>query len=275
MMFRDLVVLGICMCCILACILAAGCVSAVRNQIDQLTATPVPTTPVPVITLESAKTIEPVQYIEPVELQKYRWGEKQLGEYYVWHRENVSGQKDMTVRVTVYAYKFLNRYQWWSDSNGRYYWQFPEDGKKYLFIFAYLEMVGEDDSQDPRYFVGEPWQRFLVQIGNGTIAPDNLTYVKSIRIHELEETFTRNDDARVKPFGYAWEWRRQTGTNQSAGWQAISPLWLRMGKSNAWDGYILFEVPKTTAAQELKVLSQWDTFGNPYWQLTEKKPITI
>ncbi len=266
MMTHNLVLLGICTCCILACILAAGCITAVKNQIDGLTTTPIPATPVPVITPEPEKTVEPVRYIEPVELRKYRWGEKQLGEYYTWHRENVSGQKDMTVRVTVYASKFLSRYQWWSDSNGRYYWQFPAEGKKFLFIFARLEMVGEDNSQDPRYYVGDPWERFRVQY-NGTVIDHDTDHALGVRVRELEETFTQNDDARVKPFGYSIEWRRKESSNLSAGWNAISPLWLRMGKSNAWDGYILYQVPKNTTMAELVVLSQWDGFGTPYWQL--------
>jgi len=277
MEIRDLVVLGICMCCILACILAAGCITAAKELMRGTQPAPVPE-PTPEVTATPTPDVsQPVVYIEPIELQNFRLGRKELGQFFTWHRENVSGKKDMTVKVTVYDYKVLTRYKWWSDSNGRYYWQFPGAGKKFVIIFAYLEMVGEDDSQDPRYYVGDGWRRFWLQVGNDTIAPDTY-YQKGVRIKELEETFTLNGHERVRPFGYNWEWvsestcvknETEEGNCIPAGWQAISPLYLRMGKSNAWDGYIIFSnVSMDTRIEDIKVLSQWDAFGNPWWQLS-------
>jgi hypothetical protein len=275
MKVSTLALLGICICFLCAFIMSAGCISLTK---EILIPSPEPiqnAEPIPTHALETSKSdvYQSVVYIEASDLALYRAGQKKIGDYYTWHRENVSGKKDMTVRVSVYDYKIFSRYQWWSDSNGKYYWQFPEEGTIFLFIFAHLYMVGDDPSQDPRYYVGsDPWKRFFLQVtdsqGNQSIiAADNTSYQRNIRIRELEETFTKNDDSRVRPFGYAWEWRKRPGGNLTAGWVAISPEWLRMGLSNAWDGYVLFEVPVDSDMTDVKVLSQWDRFGNPWWQL--------
>ena len=268
--FWEVVTVGLVLILLLVSFLASGCVSAIKTELNRPTPTPVPVATVPAMAAQSiVKVSQPVVYpsVAPVAESDaewmYRTCGRELGEYWEWHRENVSGGKDMTVKVTVDSYMFLNRYQWWSDSNGQYIWQFPRDGYKFLLIFPYLEMVGEDDSQDPRYYVGDPWRRFWIQYNGTTREPEPIYYAYGlkVRIKELEERFTHNDEYRVRPFGYAWEWR------DIGGWQAISPLWLRMGKSNGWSGYILFEVPRDAKPGDLKVLSQWDAFGNPWWQL--------
>ena len=260
MELRDLVILGLCMSVLLAFLLSAACVTATREIVAGLTATPIPTTePMPEPTHQIDAS--PVVYIEPEDLQLYRLGKKEMGQQYSWLRYNVSGQKDMLVRVTVYDYLFLSYLTWWSDSNGRYYLQFPEPGKKFLFIFANLYMDGLNQTWDPRYYVGDPWKRWYVQHGQQVYCA-TADYVPAVRIKELEERFTLFDDQRVRPWGYQWIWR---GVGE--GWVAESPEWLRMGKSNAWDGYILFQVPINAKPEELKVLSQWDKFGDPWWQL--------
>lgn len=264
MRYLSLAALGIC----IAIVVSAGCITAVKNVMKKpaTKVTEIPTiTPIPT---REEDLFEPVVYIEPVDLQLYRVGKKDLGEYYTWHRDNVSGQKDMTVSVTVYAYRFFSRYEWWSPQNGRYYWQFPAAGKKYLVVFAQIYMHGNDPSQDPRYYVGdEPWDRWKIQY-NQTLIDADETYVKSIRIAELEETFTLNDDDRVKPWGYFWHNYGYSSNEDRRGVVAEPYTWLRMGRSNAIDGYIIFEVPDNALPEDLKVLSQWDTFGHPWWQLS-------
>lgn len=221
----------------------------------------------PVITPVVELTSPPQIYVEPIADQLYRLGKRDIGQFFTWRRYNVSGQKDMTVKVTIYRYQFLTRYQWWSNGYGRYFWQFPGPGNKFLVIYPYMEMVGEDQSQDPRYFVSEvPWDRWAIDYNQTLYYPDE-NYVKGIRIRELEEVFTLNNDDRVKPWGYFWHNFGYSDDEEYHGIVAVSPQWLRMGRSNAWDGYVLIEVPEAARPEDLKVVSNWGAFGSAYWQL--------
>lgn len=252
-------------------ITSAGCVSMAKKMIGPKDR------PIPVMINDSPVSdeiqkkpeLKNFYSIDPRDIDISRAGIHKLGEFYTWRRENVSGLKDMTVYVTVYRYKFLDGYTWHNDADNKFYWQSPGSyDLKFLFIFAQIFMAGNDPSQDPRYYIGDPWKRFYVQWDNTTASPDT-DYVKSVQIQELEDVFNLNDDNRVQPFGYRWEYTQVAGNISDGGWKAITPEWLRMGRSNAWDGYVLFQVPKNLTAQDIRILSQWDTFGSPWWILEQ------
>jgi hypothetical protein len=40
-----------------------------------------------------------------------------------------------------------------------------------------------------------------------------------------------------------------------------------MGASNAWDGYIIYQVPKTASEKDLLVSASFDSFGSAWWYL--------
>jgi hypothetical protein len=215
--------------------------------------------PVPVQELQSITEITGAA--ESLEDQLFRSNGHHLGQSVSWYRENVSGYKDMNVIVTAYDWKFMPNYAYHSDSWGRDWMQIAEPEMKYLFIFVNIYMAGTEQSMDPSYYIGEdPWSRWAVQINSEIITPD-MDYVKSSLIKELENTYTLNDDNRVGPFGYNRIWDGKV-------WTAIPPHWLRMGKSNALDGYVIFQVPRETRPEDITILSQWDQFSRPHWVLT-------
>jgi hypothetical protein len=219
----------------------------------------IPAAPVENITVEleplPTPTLTPTP--EPTPRPKNETGYN-IGEWYQWHRANVSGLKDMDVKVTVYNYRFMDGYTWHADSLGRDLLQPAPAGSKYLFVFANLELQGA------RYYVGEPWSRFKVQIKDKYIIEPDTEYVKGILIRELEDTYDLNHVQGVQSFGYLNTFLQNIGR-----WTAITPLTLREGKSNSWDGYIIFVVPADTKPEDITVLSQWDTFGTPFWRLTQ------
>ena len=45
--------------------------------------------------------------------------------------------------------------------------------------------------------------------------------------------------------------------------------WLRMGKGNCIDGYLLFEVPKKAFDEDVMLLGSFSTFGTAYWKFAE------
>jgi hypothetical protein len=210
--------------------------------------------------------IEITDAAESPEDALFRLNGHHLGDSVSWTRENVSGFKDMNVVVTAYDYKFMDNYKWHSDSWNKDFTQYPEPGKKYLFVFAHLYMEGSDPSKDSRYYIdSDPWHRWVVQVGRTVIFPDE-EYQKEHLIKELENTYAINPAlqkrfhlaTQVNPFGYN---RIFNGRE----WIVQSPEWLRMGDSNSWNGYILFQVPEDTKPEDVMILSQWDTFSRPYW----------
>ena len=66
------------------------------------------------------------------------------------------------------------------------------------------------------------------------------------------------------PCGYDYI---RTGNNpETAGYVAQPSGWLKPGKSNAMDGYIMFEVPSDAQESDLLLIGNFAGFGNAYWR---------
>jgi len=221
-----------------------------------------PEEPTPMPTITTIPTPEPTNppavYIEPYEMWKYRTGGYNMSQWFSWRRDDVSGLKDMLVHVTIYRAKFLPNYRYWSVSWGRYYWQAAPKGSKYLAIFPCMYMDGKDQTYDPRMF-GMGQDHFYLQYKDQVIQPDT-DYRPPNRIKEFEEYWDLSGTVRTGPYGY---YRDNRGGNETA--QDLG--YLRMGRSNAWDGYILYRVPVDARMEDLKVLGRFDGFGYAWWEL--------
>jgi hypothetical protein len=200
---------------------------------------------------------------EPYNLALYRTQGRYLNESFGWTRENVSGEKDMEVYTVVYDYEILHGYEWWSESWGRYYYEVPQAGKKFLFIFVDTWMEGSDISKDPRMW-GPSWDHYFVQY-NGQIISRDESYVPPIRIREFEERTDLWDVVKTGPYGFL-----NYQTKGSGNRTAVPLSWLRMGRSNAWDGFIAYQIPMNAEPKDLIVLSDMYAFGHPYWLLQER-----
>lgn len=247
-------------------ILSAGCITAGKRTVAGIMETPTPT-PAP----SPTPTPEPTATPEPTPTPKPEYSCLDIGDTYSWTRLNVSNAvnksintQDMTVHVTVYRYQLLPGVQWHSNSWGRDFTQYAPKGKRYLFIFAQVYLDGNTTEKDPRYPIGEPWSHFAVQIAGKIYHPvDDTVYVKGVLIRELENVHTLNDEEIVQSFGYRNIQDVRTGI-----WSVTTPLWLRMGKSNAMDGYLIFMIPDLDYdASDIIVTSAWDTFGSPCWHI--------
>jgi hypothetical protein len=228
-----------------------------------------PPTPIPTVipTLTSMPTPEPIVSQPAVystitesqgEYMKRTMG-RWMGQSYQWYRANVSGLKDLHVSVMIYRYKWLDDYDYWSDTWGYYFHQDPMYGQKYLVIFPQMCAIGKDPSMDGRMW-GMGQDHFYVQYKDRVIGPDG-DHLIGARIKELEETYTKNDDMRVYDYGYE---RVRTWNRTNV---AQSLAYLQLGTSNCWDGYILYSVPKDAKIEDIKVLGRFDGFGNAWWYL--------
>jgi hypothetical protein len=245
--------------CIFFFVLSCGCVTASKNIYKDITATPEPTptppppTPEPTPTPTPEPTLSQAQYME-------KFGGLNQGEWLSWSRDNVSGLKDMTVHTTVYGFREFGVVNWHSVSWGQYFIEGAGEGKKFLFIFVHTYT----DEGSARVW-GFNRSHYYLDI-NGTLYPPSDRLLPEIRIKEFDEIWNLNHVENIKPYGYL---RRYN----SEGKEVVEELgFIKSGKSNAWDGYIVYEIPKDTKPEEIKVLSQFHNFIDPHWwQLTEPK----
>ncbi len=244
----------------------AGCISAVKSVYRGTVTTPAPT-PVP-------EVIIPTQIPAPVytempesyEEWKYRSNGRNLGEWYSWRRDDVSGTKDMLAHAVVYGYRIEPNYWWWSVSWGRYFCQVPDHGMKYLFVYTKVWLEGNNGTWDPRLY-GFDWNHYRVQIGSALYEPDT-NYVAPNRIKELEETSDYSDVVKIGPFGCLH-------INDQGKESCIWDQWIRMGDENGLDGFILFEIPASTKPEDISVIGNYRGFGSAWWNLTTESKAVV
>lgn len=233
----------------------------------QLTATPIPTQTqnITVNLTHQFEFVQPVLYYEGMDEYMFRTSGHWLGEWVRYKRDDVEGFKDIDMRATVYRAMFLPNYRYWSVSWGQYFPQVPKNDMKYLVVFARIQMEGTTQDDDPRMW-GPGQDHFIVQNGNETYTTDK-THEIGYRIKELEDINDMMNVSKIYDYGYSrfYDW---TGTEK-----ASELGYIRMGVSNAWDGYLLFEISRNATMDNLKVLERIDGIGNVWWNL-EPKPLS-
>jgi hypothetical protein len=193
---------------------------------------------------------------------EYDNGIRKLNKPFSWYREDVTGKKDMKVTVRVYDYRLLPAYKWFNVHDYKYYAEYPTtNDNQFLFIFINIYM-DDIEGDDTRIWL-PPRNSYAVQI-NGILYPP-VNYPLDLRIKELEETSDYNDVIKVKAYGQ-YVYTALSGGN--AGKQeSINVTYLRGGKSNAEDGYIIYEIPKHISIDNILIQGQFFSFGNAQWRL--------
>jgi hypothetical protein len=202
--------------------------------------------------------------------EMYRTGGKYLGQEFEIIRQNVSGLKNMDVQIKVYDYKFMPNYRdTLADSWGTLsYWpRVPDVGQKYLFVFVHQEMIGTNQNNDPRMW-GFDSSHFAVQY-RGQLIQEDPTRYKCVAIKELENTYPLGDSSRISDYGKI---RVVSMDNPLSGTDCANLGFLRMGASNAWDGFILYQVPKEAIEKDIVITGGFGDFGKIYWYLHKEQP---
>jgi hypothetical protein len=251
--------------------IGAGCVSAPAPVSYETNITITPSPSPTAFTIENASQplvrVEVVpQYTESESDWMFRNGGRYLGEGFLINRVNVSGQKDLVVNVSVYNYIFLDNFlesgaDKWGTS---FYWPIvPYPGNKFLFVFVRSEMEGSSEKNDPRMW-GFDTNHFAIDYQGSIIQEDQSRRVKCTPIKELENTWNLNGDYRVSDFG---KLRQEPMQNPTSGIDCGDLGFLRMGKSNAWDGFIIYQVPTDATEIDIRVLGAFNAFGDAWWYL--------
>jgi hypothetical protein len=223
--------------------------------------TPAPTSAVIEWTPEPTPTALPTlmqEYVDP-----FAPGQRSRGQWYKWYRPEVSGLKDLQVGIVMYRHAFLDRYTWFNPSAGNYFTQRPNPGNRYFAVWVHEEMIGETPSEDPSFWAFDD-RAFGLQVRDELFTSEmNKTYNPIVRIKEFDELTDYYDTITAPPFGY---YIRYTGTNPETGGFAAEKLsFLRMGKGNAHDGFILYEVPREAQLRDMQLLGEFGTFGSAAW----------
>jgi hypothetical protein len=194
----------------------------------------------------------------------YQEGMRNEGQWYKWYRADVQGLKDMNVGVVVYRRAFLDRYAWYNAVWGNYFSQRPAPGMRYFVVWIHEEMFGVNQTDDPRMW-GFDESAFRLQVGDRMIDSElNITYNPVNRIKEFEGLSNYYDTVTAGPFSWLVSY---TGTQpKQGGFEATRQGWIRMGKENGFDGYVIYEIPRDTKLEDLILHGAFSKFGSAQWQ---------
>ena len=219
---------------------------------------------------------------------EYQNGTRQLAHPFSWYRSDVNlPNNNLKISANVYDYRIFSSFHYQdldiTDAIGQgYIEQKPQsDNDEFLFIFASIYEDEVISAKTPNVWL--PTQtNFAIQINNTAYYP--VTYPYQIRMRELEQLTTQKDDSFIQAFGQNREYQNihtsnnelyNNGTpidnSQSVGYGGFisnTHYFIQKGSSNMEDGYILFEIPKNTPIDNIKVLGQFFSFGNAQWILT-------
>jgi hypothetical protein len=147
--------------------------------------------------------------------------------------ENTDPTKDTTSEGTIYRVWINDTYTWHNDMDNAYYVQKPKPGNKYLFVFINAFNKGN-------LRVWPPTSDNIKIHYNGQVYSPDPTHFLPDKAKDLKEIPVEVKEVQYfsKLFGteYVEDYGFSHGTQSS---------YLYPGKSNAIDGYLIFEVPSS------------------------------
>lgn len=257
----------IALCLVFMLMLTSGCVSGAKNAYISIMETP-PPTPTPSPAPTPPPTIEPTPAPVPTEdLHQYmlRTNGHPMREFAHWFRADVEGIQpgpkdtgDLSAYASVWGYKFMPSYHWYSVSWARKFLVKPEDKEnQFLFFFVneYLE------SSSVRAY-GYDCSHFQALYNGRFFYPETEDYPER-RITEFDEVQNYNRVSSIQPFSYKIVQEAGTGIITAEKQDIIYS-----GRSNGWDGYCRVEVPWNATAKDIRIYGQFaNVGGNHWWQL--------
>lgn len=195
---------------------------------------------------------------------EYQNGTRLLQRPFSFIRYNALGKQDMKVTVIVYDYAQFEKLHWFNPSLYQYFELTPSSpDKKFLLIFAYV-MMDDEGGDDTRMYM---FNRSAFAVYDGITTYRNIVYPYQLRYKELENTVTFDKTVKVQAFKQIRMYSSGVEYRNVAGEYSDEIYYLRGGASNAIDGYLMFEIPKETNVENIRVLGQFYVFGNSQWVL--------
>ena len=124
------------------------------------------------------------------------------------------------------------------------------------FLFVFVHVFCEEDSEK---IYGFERDNFVIQIDNQTYASSEDHLLPQYRIKELDEVWNLRHVQTIQPYGYL----RTYDSNKKP---IVEPLgYITPGKSNGWDGYIVFTIPDNIDPHDIRVLADLRKIGGAAW----------
>jgi len=165
------------------------------------------------------------------------------------------GSGNIASEATVYRFWINDTYEWHNDMDNRYYVEKPRAGNKFLFVFVHLQNNGD-------YRVWFPPAGNIIVSHNGVSYTEDQSHYKPnkasdedatpIEVKEVMYFQKLNGDEYAEDFGFSH------GTELA---------YLYPGSSNAVDGYIVYQVPKSLVPEETYVLISFNAQDQGVWKL--------
>ena len=195
---------------------------------------------------------------------EYQNGTRLLKRPYSFIRYDALGKQDMKITTIVYDYRFFDKLHWFNPAQYKYQEQLPTEGFKWCFVMVYVYM---DDiiGDDTRFWMFNR-SYFAVFDEESRYLSTPREYPYQLRYKELEETPTFDNTGYVQAFKQKRMYSDSSSYSDSAGEYSDEQFYLRGGKSNNIDGYLLFEIPENTTEENLVVLGNFDSFGFASWR---------
>lgn len=194
---------------------------------------------------------------------QYQSGTRKLLQPFSWIRKNVSGNKDMMVTANAYSYMSFEQLHWFNPSDNQYYEANPQSGNRFLFVFFNIYM-DDEVFDDTRLWL--PKENVIYLHAKNTAYPPS-EYLKQVRFKELENVHNLADTSYVQAYGQYVSYSADLEDKGTGGIISINEYYLKGGKSNAQDGYILFEIPKEIDEKEITFRVSFSGFGWSAWRL--------
>lgn len=236
------------------------------------------------------KTIEKIVTVTPTIdgkiyfADEYQNGTRILNHPFSFFRNDINFKNNnLKVSINVYGYRIFPSYHYHdldntNAINQEYLTINPIDSNN-EFLFLMVD-ISEDEIISSKtndiWLINE--NSFAIQIENILYTP--IIYPKQREILELENTANNQNSEYIQAFGQTRFYNpnaissnelNNNGTpvdNSFVGYGGITSqqhYYLYKGLSNAEDGYILFEIPKNTNYQDIKILGNFGSFGNSQW----------
>lgn len=271
-MFACLGIILVLMILMVGFTVSSGCISAAKKIGKDVLATPTPTptpppipsptpTPTPVPTPESIPTFH-ARYVDPF-AQSERWE----GQWFKWLRQDVQGinsegKKDLFIGIITYRHAFVDKLTYYSNLWGQYFEEKPSDGNRYFVAWVHEEMMGDNQSYDPSMWIFDQ-DSFSLQVKDKLYQPIQ-PVEPTEKLLEFQYTYDYYNTVITGPFGYDVKY---TGNSpETGGFTATKRGWLRWGKGNAMDGYMIFEIPKDSMPDDIALIGSFSRFGSAYWK---------
>lgn len=190
-------------------------------------------------------------------------GERNINQWFEWKLYNASGLAGVVYHYTVYDARLMPNYSYHSESWNSWDVQEPTPGNQYLLI----RICGWSE--------GTTWwgwgrDRFNVWVYGNTIPPEPVQLVDVLKVKRglswsmvlPPRTIAGLENVSAYP-GFTWS-GDVYGYQEGLEMNRMVP-----GKSNAWIGYLLYQVPAKANLSDIQVSGNFYNH-RAYWNLEKK-----